>query len=81
MCKYCEKYLREDCKYETKYLSKRKESKHNPYVYTGIQTFIDTDKNVIDIYTCIDNKNIKPVYEEIQIPINYCPMCGRKLIK
>lgn len=27
MCKYCEKYLREDCKYETKYLSERKEIK------------------------------------------------------
>lgn len=27
MCKYCEKYLREDYKYETKYLSERKEIK------------------------------------------------------
>lgn len=80
MCKYCEEHLIEKYnEYGIENLSERTESKNNSGVYTGIQTFIDTDENAFSIVVCLDNKYIKPIIDYKYIPINFCPICGRNL--
>ena len=78
MCNYCEKHVQWG-DYEVDNLSIREKSKYNYGCYTGIQSFIDVDDNVLIICAVIDDKNIKPLQTHIRVSINYCPICGRKL--
>lgn len=80
MCKYCEKHAQWG-DYEVDNLSIREESKYNYGCYTGIQSFIDVDDNVLIMCAVVDDKNVKPLQEHVYVPINYCPKCGRKLNK
>lgn len=76
-CKYCGEHFY-DGQYSVESMSKRKISYIND-VYTGIETYIDLDNKELVIFACLDNKNIKPVCDEVRIPISYCPICGRQL--
>lgn len=80
MCSYCEDHWIEEYKeYSVENLTERTESKNNYDYYTGIQTFIDTDKKELVVIACLDNKYIKPISQYKHISINYCPICGRNL--
>lgn len=82
MCKYCEKHFVEKYgEYEVENLTERIKSKNNRGHYTGIQTFINPDTNELVIVACLDNEYIKPILDYKHIPINYCPVCGRKIEK
>lgn len=72
MCEYCDKE-------NPKSLSERTLSRYHE-VYAGIGCAVDSESGVLMIESCLDNMHISPVYEEIEIKINYCPLCGRKLL-
>lgn len=76
-CNYCRKHFY-DRRFDVECMSHREFSAANE-VYTGIETYIDIDNKELVVFACLDNKNIKPVCEEVKIAINYCPICGRKL--
>ena len=76
-CNYCSEHFH-DSVYDVESISKREFSLINN-VYTGIETYIDLENKELVVFACLENKNIKPVCDEIRIPINYCPICGRKL--
>lgn len=78
MCKYCEKHAQWG-DYEVDNLSIREESQYNYGCYTGIQSFIDVDDNVLIMYAVVDGENVKPLHAHVCVPISYCPKCGRKL--
>lgn len=71
MCEYCDKE-------DPKSLSERKFSSHHE-AYTGIECFVDSENGILIIQACLDNMYVEPIYKEIEIKINYCPMCRRKL--
>lgn len=66
-CEYCEgnKFIYDSMKLGTKNDS-----------YCGIDVYINNNKLNIDAST----DTYEPNYIEVEVEINYCPMCGRKLI-
>lgn len=68
-CKYCDDnndvYLHDDCKYSLK-----------ADCETGIVAYVFQNKLYIN--SCADTH--EPSYMEADVEINYCPMCGRKLV-
>ena len=72
MCEYCDKK-------NPKYLSERELSKYHEEVYLGIDCGIDFEEGLLMIEACTASGYNEPGYEEKNIKINYCPMCGRKL--
>ena len=70
MCEYCD-----DDGIEI--LNNREESTNNVQYRTGFEVYIFRRK--LKIYACLDKPNIHPVSGAVNIPVNYCPMCGRKL--
>lgn len=70
MCVYCcgDRYLID--RFENK-LSMKLDA------YPGISAFIDGSR--LEIESVADT--YEPSYEEVGIPINYCPMCGDSLNK
>lgn len=82
MCEFCKQNFNEhDLAFEVKELSERKESKYNEGYYTGIQAFVSAEDNTLNIVACLDNEHIKPLVMTKVVKINYCLMCGRKLVK
>jgi len=73
MCKYCE-HIEDNTQ-----LSSREFSKYNEGCYTGIEAYIEPNKLII--FACLDNQYIKPLNKEVEISINFCPMCCKKLNK
>ena len=64
MCDYCEKGIVTN------------EVKHD--LHQNVHVFIDDDDKTFNV--CIENGD--PNYDDdlyIEVAINYCPMCGRKL--
>ena len=53
MCRYCEKHAQWG-DYEVDNLSVREKSQYNYGCYTGIQSFIDVDDNVLIMCAVID---------------------------
>ena len=66
-CEYCK---------GSKFIQEGKETGIKANGYVGLDVWLDYNKlNIdgsVDVY--------EPNYIEIEIEINYCPMCGRKLI-
>ena len=82
MCEFCEqKFNEHNLAFEIKELSERKESKYNEGCYTGIQAFVSAEDSALNIVACLDNEHIKPLVMTKVAKINYCPMCGRKLVQ
>jgi hypothetical protein len=82
MCEFCEeKFNERNFEFEVKELSERKRSKYNEGDYTGIQAYVDIGNSTLNIFACLDNKHIKPLGMIESVKINYCPICGRKLVE
>lgn len=82
MCEFCEqKFNEHNLAFEVKELSERKESKYNKGCYTGIQAYVSDESSTLNIFACLDNEHIKPLGMAKSVKINYCPICGRKLVK
>ena len=82
MSDFCEqKFNEHNLTFEVKELSERKESKYNEGYYTGIQAYVDIEGSTLNIFACLDNEHIKPLGMTKAVNINYCPMCGKKLIE
>lgn len=82
MCEFCEqKFNERNLAFEVKELSERKESKYNKGYYTGIQAYVDIENSTLNIVVCLDSEHTKPLCMTNVVKINYCPMCGRKLVE
>lgn len=66
-CEYCE---------ENKYIYDGMELSTKDDGYCGIDAYMNNNKLNIDASA----DTYEPNYIEAEIEINYCPMCGRKLI-
>lgn len=73
MCEYCNEYC------ERKFLSERELSQIDYKTYTGLQMEVNPMDKELNVYCVLENKNIRPVSEEFNVSIKYCPMCGKKL--
>ena len=73
MCEYCNVYG------ERKLMSNRELSRIDYNTYTGLQIEIDSLNGNLDIFCVLENKHIRPISDSFNVPINFCPMCGRKL--
>jgi len=70
MCKYCEG--------EEEEISSRTEfAKKSDCGYAGFEVYVIPEESVLHIACAPDTHEI--VFEEKDVKINYCPMCGRKL--
>ena len=73
MCEYCNEHC------ERRLLSERELSQIDYHTYVGLQMEVNPSNKELDVFCVLENKNIKPVSEEFNVSIKYCPMCGRKL--
>ena len=55
----------------------RRWSKNNDGVFTGLEVYIYTTELYMNVV--LDEQYIKPLSKSESIPINFCPMCGRRL--
>lgn len=72
-CKYCAEYCGEDSK-EDIYNDRKLSHKRNQ-IYVGTQIYIED--NNLHLFAVADT--YEPGFIEAKAPINFCPMCGRKL--
>lgn len=73
MCEYCNEHC------ERKLMSERELSQIDYNTYVGLQMEVNTMDSELNVFCVLENKNIKPVSEEFNVSIKYCPMCGKKL--
>lgn len=69
----------EFCKFRAETLFNSRElSRYHDSVYSGIEVGLEDD-GMIYILAVLDERHCGPLVEEANIPINFCPMCGRDL--
>ncbi len=67
----------EFCEYEKRIHKGRTLSRYTDN-YVGIDVYIDSNKK-LNIDSCNENNSGCSCYQDIEIKIRYCPMCGAKL--
>lgn len=55
----------------------RRWSKNNDGVLTGLEFYVDNTELCVSVV--LDEQYVKPLSKYESIPINFCPMCGRRL--
>lgn len=68
MCEYCE---------GDEFLANNREYNFPTDTYNGFEVWLEDNK--LSIYACLDKAKAVTASGSVEIEINYCPMCGRKL--